>query len=108
MNMKPSQLMEHVYSKVGPHHYHRNDYDFPPEQRESIVTRLRETKPDRIENSKVSGIDTEDGFRFRLSDGSWLLIRVSGTEPLLRIYAESQSMERVERLLEVGKEFAGI
>jgi phosphomannomutase len=43
-----------------------------------------------------------------LSDGSWLLIRLSGTEPLLRIYAESQSMERVQRLLEAGKGIAGI
>ncbi len=108
LNMKPSELMEHVYAKVGPHYYHRNDYDFPPEQRESIVTRLNQAKPSHIEGSEVTGIDTADGFRFRLSDRSWLLIRLSGTEPLLRIYAESQSMERVERLLEAGKKFAGI
>jgi len=108
MKMKPSQLMEHVYSKVGPHYYHRNDYDFPPEQRDAIVARLTETKPGHIENAEVAGIDTEDGFRFRLSDGSWLLIRLSGTEPLLRIYAESSSMERVGKLLEAGKKLAGI
>jgi phosphomannomutase len=108
MKMKPSQLMAHVYSKVGPHYYHRNDYDFPPEQRDAIVARLKKTKPTRIENAEVTGIDTADGFRFRLSDKSWLLIRLSGTEPLLRIYAESSSMERVGKLLEAGKKLAGI
>jgi phosphomannomutase len=108
MKMKPSQLMDHIYAKVGPHHYHRNDYHFAPEKREYIVTRLNETRPGQIEGADVKGVDTEDGWRFRLSDGSWLLIRLSGTEPLLRIYAESQSMERVQRLLEAGKGLAGI
>ena len=64
MGMKPSELMEHVYSKVGPHHYHRNDYDFPPEQRESIVTRLNQTTPSQIEDADVIGIDTADATVF--------------------------------------------
>ena len=49
-----------------------------------------------------------DGFRFILADTTWLLIRFSGTEPVLRIYAESDSLARVERLLELGKELAGV
>jgi phosphomannomutase len=51
--------------------------------------------------------DTIDGFRYILADGTWLLIRFSGTEPLLRIYTESNSMARVERLLEIGKKITG-
>ena len=107
-NRKPSELLELLYEKVGPHHYHRNDFHFPTERREEITQRLNGLSPGQIDNTKVSSIDTSDGFRFRLDDGSWLLIRLSGTEPLLRIYAESDSMEHVERLLAEGKKLTGI
>ena len=108
MNKKPSELIEYLYDKVGPHYYERTDFHFPPEKREAIIQRLDQLKPGQIDNSEVTNIDTSDGFRFRLSDGSWLLIRLSGTEPLLRIYAESDSIAHVERLLEAGRELAGI
>jgi phosphomannomutase len=57
---------------------------------------------------KVLRIDTTDGFRFILEDNTWLLIRFSGTEPLLRIYAETDSPERAEKLLKLGREMAGV
>jgi len=56
----------------------------------------------------VVGRDTLDGYRFHLDDGSWLLIRLSGTEPLLRFYAESSSQEQVEKLLKAGRKLAGV
>jgi phosphomannomutase len=56
----------------------------------------------------VAKVDKTDGFHLTLADTSWLLIRFSGTEPVLRIYAESDSLDRVEKLLETGKELAGI
>jgi len=105
---KPSELIKYLYSKVGTHHYDRIDFHFSSEKREAVVKRLSQLKPKEIDNTKVTEIDTVDGFRFRLSDGSWLLIRLSGTEPVLRIYAESDSPEHVERLLKAGKELAGI
>ena len=105
---KPSELIKYLYSKVGTHHYNRIDFHFSSEKREAVVRRLSQLKPDEIDNTKVTKIDTVDGFRFRLNDGSWLLIRLSGTEPVLRIYAESDSPEHVERLLKAGKELAGI
>ncbi|UCG82880.1 MAG: phosphoglucomutase/phosphomannomutase family protein [Dehalococcoidia bacterium] len=108
MSKKPSELIQYLYEKVGPHYYERNDFHFPSEKRAEIVQRLNQSRPDRIDNADVTGVDTADGYRFRLSDGSWLLVRLSGTEPLLRIYAESDSMERVRRLLEEGKKLAGI
>ncbi len=52
---------------------------------------------------RVVKTETNDGFRFILADDSWLLIRFSGTEPILRIYTESDSKARVARLLEFGK-----
>ena len=108
MKKKPSQIIEYLYNKVGPHHYDRIDIHFSPEKREEVIQRLEKAKPDQIDSSAVSRIDTIDGFRYVLSDGSWLLIRLSGTEPLLRIYSESDSMTRVHRLLNEGKELAGV
>ncbi len=105
---KPSELIEYLYSKVGTHHYNRIDIHFTPDKRETVVQRLSQLKPDKIENIEVASTDTVDGWRFRLSDGSWLLIRLSGTEPVLRIYAEASSMEEVDKLLKAGKELAGI
>jgi len=53
-------------------------------------------------------VDTQDGFRFILADNSWLLIRFSGTEPILRIYAETGDTERLKRMLQFGRELAGV
>ncbi|GAI23245.1 unnamed protein product [marine sediment metagenome] len=61
-----------------------------------------------IADTKVSKIDTTDGFRFLLDDESWLLIRFSGTEPLVRIYAEAGSPEKVTKLLQEGNKLAGL
>ena len=105
---KPSELLAYLYSKVGPHYYQRIDAEFPEAERQTIINRLRDNPPESIEDVKVSKIDTADGFRYILADNSWLLIRFSGTEPVLRIYAESSSDARVEKLLEAGKKLAGV
>jgi phosphomannomutase len=104
----PSELIDYLYSRVGPHHYHRVDIKFPEKERQSIISRVRDNPPRVIDNVKVLKFDTTDGFRFILEDNSWLLIRFSGTEPLLRIYAETDSPERAEHLLEIGKKIAGV
>lgn len=104
----PSQLLAHLYDKVGPHHYHRIDYTFPAAERANIIARLKDNPPDKIDGHIVAGIDTADGFRYRFEGGGWLLIRFSGTEPILRVYAESESLEKVNRLLEAGKSLAGV
>ena len=103
----PAQLLEYLYSKVGPHYYHRTDIHFS-EEREKILGRVSVSSPETIDGVRVVKRDTTDGFRFILEDNSWLLIRFSGTESVLRVYAESDSMARVERLLELGKELAGV
>lgn len=108
MKKKPSEIILYLYSKVGPHYYDRIDFPFPPEKGDMVVQQLKKAKPEYLDNSRVDRIDTVDGFRFVLSDGSWLLIRLSGTEPLLRIYAEADSLKRVHRLIEEGKKLAGV
>jgi len=104
----PSQLMDYLHSKVGPHYYQRHDITFPEDKRQAINKRISDNSPQSLEGVKVVKSDTTDGFRFILADNSWLLIRFSGTEPLLRIYAESDSPARVERLLELGRKLAGV
>ena len=104
----PSQLVDYLYSKVGPHHFKRVDIEFPADKRQEIIDRIKHNPPQSIEGVKVARLDTEDGFRFTLTDNTWLLIRFSGTEPVLRIYTESDSPARVERLIEQGRAIAGV
>jgi len=99
----PSELVKYLYSKVGPHHYHRNDVEFPAEDREVIVGRLNDSMPKSIGGTKVVNVNTIDGYHFRLADGSWLLMRFSGTEPLLRIYSEAESLDRAKALVSEGR-----
>jgi alpha-D-glucose phosphate-specific phosphoglucomutase len=104
----PSQLIDYLYSKVGPHHFQRIDVKFPEEERQAINNRLKNNPPESIDGVQVVKFDTTDGFRFTLADTTWLLVRFSGTEPVLRIYTESNSPARVKRLLELGKKLAEV
>jgi alpha-D-glucose phosphate-specific phosphoglucomutase len=104
----PAQLLKYLFDKVGPHYYNRRDFHFPEAERPNIISRIQRYKADFIGGSKVTGSDTVDGFRFTLQDNSWLLIRFSGTEPLLRIYAETSSPERVNKILDFGQELTGM
>ena len=76
--------------------------------RESIVHFLTEFKPDKLAGIEVVRINTYDGFHFLLADSSWLLIRFSGTEPVLRIHSEAGSLARAEELIAEGRKIIGI
>ena len=104
----PSQLLDYLYSKVGPHYYERIDSYISKGQRQAIIDQLTTSSPDILANTKVTRLDTTDGFRFFLADESWLLIRFSGTEPLVRLYAEGESLEKVRNLLNEGKKLIGV
>jgi len=104
----PSQLLDYLYSKVGPHYYDRRDYHISAAKRQTILNRLRSSSPDTLASLKVTKVDTTEGFRFFLGNESWLLIRFSGTEPLVRIYSEAESLERVRDLLDEGKKLIGL
>ena len=108
LGKKPSQLLEYLYSKVGPHYYDRLDLAFMPGQQGVIRERVATSRPSSLAGSKVVGIDTIDGFRFRLEDGSWSLVRFSGTEPLLRIYCETSSEERVQQLIQETRRLTAV
>jgi alpha-D-glucose phosphate-specific phosphoglucomutase len=102
--MSPSQLIDYLHSKVGAHYYQRIDLRLSEAEHKAVNERVRSFSPESLDGVKVVSSDTKDGFRFTLADNSWLLIRFSQTEPLLRLYAESGTPERVEKLLSLAQE----
>ena len=103
----PSELILDLTDLVGPHHYSRIDLTFQPEEREELETRLAKARPKKIADMTVKDIDTRDGYRYELENGYWGLIRFSGTEPLLRVYAESESLVSVNAILEKCRNIVG-
>jgi phosphomannomutase len=108
-NMKPSELIEYLYSKVGPHYYKRVDTRLESlEAATAIRSRVDAARPTRIADMVVKGINTLDGYKFMLEDGGWLLIRFSGTEPLIRVYCETTREDKVDAIIGDGLTLAGI
>jgi alpha-D-glucose phosphate-specific phosphoglucomutase len=106
---KPTELLHLLFSKVGEHYYDRIDVHYPAEQREAILRRVREARPDELAGFPVKQINTMDGWKYMLGDGGgWCLIRFSGTEPVMRVYTETTREEHVDRILQAGLDLAGI
>ncbi len=105
---RPTRLIQELYAKVGPHFYDRADVSFDPAQREAIISRLNKAAPAEVAGLKVSGTSRLDGYLWNLAGGGWLLIRFSGTEPLMRIYTEVQDERLVPEVLAEGKRLAGV
>ena len=105
--LKPSQLIEKVYSLVGAHYYDRIDTRFTGDPAEK-KNRILNANPATIGGLKVTGLDTTDGFKFNLEDGGWMLIRFSGTEPIIRVYTETLHEDKVQAILQDGLKIAGI
>ncbi len=107
-NKQPSQLLEELFAKVGAHYYDRLDLTYAAELRSKILEQVADAHPEQLGGQKVKHITTEGGYKYTLEDGSWLLIRFSGTEPLLRIYTETRTPDSVPRMLEEGRKLAGV
>jgi phosphomannomutase len=103
-----SGVIQYLQDKIGAFYYDRVDVHFDPTQREQILQRVRAEQPTELDGSPVVGVNTTDGYKFSAEDGTWLLIRFSGTEPLLRIYTETTSPDRVQRILGQGRRIAGV
>ena len=103
----PSQLVRELYAKVGEHFYDRSDIHLTEDQRATVLDRVAKAAPDTLAGQRILKQDSIDGFRWEL-EGGWLLIRLSGTEPLLRIYTETTDAARVQPLLDAGRQIAGV
>ena len=101
------EMVADLLAEVGPAQYKRVDLRLArPIVKEQMVKQLAEDAPSSIGGVEISSVNTMDGVKYLLADDSWLLIRPSGTEPVLRVYAEAREPEQVSRLLEFGQSVA--
>jgi phosphomannomutase len=109
-----SEVLAELQALAGPSYYNRIDIRFAREGYDQVkadtLARLAEHAPTELGGLEVverKDLETGDGFKYYRSDGSWLLIRFSGTEALLRVYVEARSPQDVESLLAEGRRIAG-
>jgi phosphomannomutase len=101
------ELVESLLKEVGPAFYERRDLRLShPVSKSSIIHKLETETPSQIGGESLASISNLDGVKYIFADDSWLLIRPSGTEPVLRVYAEGRSAEMVSALLEYGEGIA--
>ncbi|MBC7236851.1 MAG: phosphoglucomutase/phosphomannomutase family protein [Chloroflexi bacterium] len=107
-NKKPSELLQEVFALVGPHYYDRVDRRMPAEDKPAVQERIEKAEPQTLAGFRVTDIQKAGYYRFALEDGGWLLIRFSGTEPVIRVYCETTDQDRVQELLREGLRMAGL
>jgi phosphomannomutase len=101
------ELVEKLLKDVGPAHYRRTDLRLTrPVSKKQMSDHLLDTAPTQIGGESVERISTLDGIKYWLADGSWLLIRPSGTEPVLRVYAEGRGSSILEAMMAFGEQIA--
>jgi phosphomannomutase len=96
--------LEGIRESYGEAHQDRVSVDCPDERKAGVLSALADELPDSVAGVDVDRVNDVDGFKILLADGSWLLVRPSGTEPKLRVYAEAGSEERVGELLSAGRD----
>lgn len=102
------ELVAEVEARVGPHRYRRVDLHLDtPRRGQDVMARLKAAPPDRVAGRAVRGVEELDGVKFQLEGGAWLLVRPSGTEPVLRLYAEAGSEDTVTALLQAAEGMVG-
>ena len=97
-----TKLLAGLEKKYGPHRYARIDAHFPLEKRAALMEFCKSNPPARLLRSPLAEVKSYDGVKFIAQDGSWLMLRGSGTEPILRIYAEAKSDADAAALLKLG------
>ncbi len=105
---KPSELLDMLFEKVGPHYYDRIDNRFDQARKSEILANVDSARPKTIGGLRCIDIVTIDGHQFIMEDGGWLLIRFSGTEPIIRVYCETTHEDRVDAILDDGLIIAGL
>ena len=97
-----NKLIARLEKEFGPHRYGRIDTHFPLEKRGALMAFLKNYPPAKLLRSPLAEVKSYDGVKFVAQDSSWLMLRGSGTEPILRIYAEATSEVGVKKLLQLG------
>jgi len=94
-----STLVRELMDKFGQHHAFRRDLRLSPTVKDGFMRRLESEGLDQVAGQKIVKLDDLDGLKFRTEAGGWVMIRPSGTEPVLRVYSEADSPERAEALV---------
>src|SRR5436305_6420243 len=97
-----NKILARLEKQFGPHRYARIDSQYPLEKRASLMEYCKNNPPPKLLRSPLAKVKAYDGLKFVAQDGSWLMLRGSGTEPILRIYAEASSNSAVKKLLKLG------
>jgi phosphomannomutase len=107
---KPTELLGMLFDLVGgPHYYDRVDTRLrDDEMTRSARAKLDAARPESVAGLRVADKITRDGYKFVLEDGGWLLIRFSGTEPLIRVYCETMHRDKVTEIMADGMKLAGL
>jgi phosphomannomutase len=101
-----SEMLKSIDREYGRFVYEREDLVFEPAKRSKLVKGIKKNPLKKVLGKDVVEIKDYDGTKFICSDGSWLLVRLSGTEPKLRIYSETPSRKRSLEYLDFGKKYA--
>jgi phosphomannomutase len=102
------QLLNETMDEIGYYYYRRKDLAIDNVTKQRLIERLKAGGITHIASRQVTRENFMDGFKYIFADRSWLLIRPSGTEPVLRLYSEANDPAVVEELLKAGREIAGI
>jgi phosphomannomutase len=94
-----STIVARMENEFGALHYDRRDVQRPIEQCERLIARVRKGDLNTAFGLRFTGLEDKDGVKMNFADGTWILFRKSGTEPMIRIYCESPDAERVGRML---------
>ncbi|HZS04747.1 MAG TPA: phosphoglucomutase/phosphomannomutase family protein [Blastocatellia bacterium] len=103
---KPSELVRAIWHEFGEFHFERRDLHVPIEKGQQLVRRMATAAPDEFAGYRVEKVETLDGAKLVFDDESWILFRQSGTEPILRIYCEATSVEKMKTLIDEGERVA--
>ncbi|MFQ5942379.1 MAG: phosphoglucomutase/phosphomannomutase family protein [Anaerolineales bacterium] len=108
LERKPSELIQLLFDRVGPSYYNRIDTPMEASERAEKQALAENANPELIGGLKVIGVNRTDGHKFELEDGGWLLVRFSGTEPIVRVYCETTKEQRVDPILSDGLKIVGL
>jgi phosphomannomutase len=102
------QMLNETMDEIGHFSYRRIDRSIDHIAKEQLILRLKTQPPTEIDGRRVAAVNYSDGFKFIFENHDWLLIRPSGTEPVLRLYSEAGSPQQVDRLLRAAGALAGV
>jgi phosphoglucomutase len=99
-----SKLIEELYTEFGGYYSKRLDLKLTPQIKDSVAAKLA-NPPRQIDGMEVRDINTTDGVKLIFNDQTWILFRLSGTEPVARLYAEASTPKDLKQIVDLGRKF---